>query len=59
MVAAVEAAGGAGAWEDAQKAVLATVFESYPRLDEADLEKYMATRGLVSNVGTTFGIEME
>ena len=48
MVAAVEAAGGVEAWEEARKALLATVFMSYPDLDEGDVEKYMAIRGLVS-----------
>lgn len=48
MVAAVEAAGGVEAWEEARKALLATVFMSYPDLDEGDVIKYMAIRGLVS-----------
>lgn len=48
MFAAVEAAGGVGAWEDARTALLATVFESNPGLDESDLEKYMTMYGLVS-----------
>ena len=48
MVATVEAAGGVEAWEEARKALLATVFMSYPDLDEGDVDKYMAIRGLVS-----------
>lgn len=48
MVAAAATAGATGTWVDARKALLATVFETHPDLGEADLEKYLAIRGLVS-----------
>lgn len=44
----VAAAATAGTWVDARRALLATVFETHPNLHEADLEKYLAIRGLVS-----------
>lgn len=48
MVEAAATAGGPRMWMDARKALLATVFETHPNLDEADLQKYLAVRGLVS-----------
>ena len=48
MVTAAAAAGATGTWVDARKALLDTVFETHPKLDKADLEKYLAVRGLVS-----------
>lgn len=48
MVAAAATAGAVGTWVGARKALLAAVFETHPKLDEADLNKYLAVRGLVS-----------
>lgn len=48
MIAATATAAAAGAWVDARKALLDTAFETHPDLDQADLEKYLAIRGLVS-----------
>lgn len=49
MIAAAEAAGGKWASKEARKALMATVFETHPYLDEQDIETYLALRGLVSD----------
>lgn len=54
MIAAVEVAGGKGSWVDARKALLATVFETHPNLDEDDLRTYLTLRGLVSDSCSCF-----
>eukprot|EP00752_Nemacystus_decipiens_P018411 g16510.t1 len=46
MVGAAAAAGAVGTWVDARKALLATVFETHPNLDETDLDKYLVIRDL-------------
>lgn len=50
MVSAAATAGAVGTWEDARKALLATVFETHPKLSKVDLENYLAIRGLVRAV---------
>lgn len=51
MIAAVEAAGGNGALEEARKALLAAVFKTHPKLDAWDLETFLSLRVLVSDTG--------
>ncbi|CAM9942487.1 unnamed protein product, partial [Scytosiphon promiscuus] len=46
MMSAAEAAGGTACWADARKAMLTTVFDTHPTLDEEDLETYLSLRGL-------------
>lgn len=53
MIATAATAGAAGSWVDARKALLATVFETHPDLDQEDLDKYLAVRGLVSATAET------